>query len=56
MLAITHAWIAFKTDRRAVTAVEYAMMVGLFAAVLAATVVTFETSISKIFSSVALKV
>ena len=56
MLTITQMWIALKTDRRAVTAVEYAMIVALIAAAMVATVTTFATSLEKIFTSVGLKI
>lgn len=56
MLIITRAWIALKTDRRAVTAVEYAMIVGLIAAVCVATVTTLGTNVNSAFTKISTSV
>lgn len=52
MLAITRVWIALKTDRRAVTAMEYAMIAALIAVVCVGAVTTLGTRISGIFTAV----
>ena len=56
MLTITRTLIALRTDRRAVTAVEYAMIAALIAAACVVAVTTLGTDISKIFTSVGAKI
>ena len=52
MLAIRQIWINITTDRRAVTAVEYAMIAALIAAVCVTAVTTLGSHIDSLFTSV----
>ena len=56
MLTITRTLIALKADRRAVTAVEYAMIAALIAAACVAAVTTLGTDIRNIFTSVGARI
>lgn len=56
MLKILEFWNAFRTDRRAVTALEYALIAGLIAAVIAGAVTTLGKNASTLLDSVAGKI
>ncbi len=56
MLAIRQIWINITMDRRAVTAVEYAMIAALIAAVCVTAVTTLGTNINSLFLSVGKKI
>jgi pilus assembly protein Flp/PilA len=45
------SWVSLKTDRRAVTALEYGLIAALIAAVIATVVGTLGTSLSTTFST-----
>lgn len=53
MLTFLSSFLALKSDRRAVTAMEYALIAGLVAAVIVGAVTTLGTSISAEFTNVA---
>ena len=53
MLEFLKTWLELKYDRRAVTALEYGLIAGAIAAVIAATVVSMGTSIEGKFQSIA---
>jgi Flp pilus assembly pilin Flp len=52
MVEYLKTWLELKTDRRAVTMLEYAIMGSLIAAVLVATVPTLKTAISDSFTAI----
>jgi pilus assembly protein Flp/PilA len=52
MIEFLQTWVALRSDRRAVTALEYGLIAGAIAAVIAATVVTMGGSIESTFQSV----
>jgi pilus assembly protein Flp/PilA len=52
MIEFLRTWVALRSDRRAVTALEYGLIAGAIAAVIAATVVTMGGSIESTFQSV----
>ena len=52
MIAHMHTWLALKSDRRAVTALEYAMIAGIVVAVIAMGFDTFVTALMTQFNSV----
>lgn len=52
MLEFIKIWLELKFDRRAVTALEYGLIAGAIAAVIAATVVTMGQSIESKFTSI----
>lgn len=52
MLVFLRTWLCLKTDRRAVTALEYGLIAALIAGVLIAVVATLGTNISTTFSNV----
>ena len=52
MLAIKQLWISITKDQRAVTAVEYAMIAALIAAVCVTAVTTLGTNINSLFQHV----
>ena len=56
MLTIRQIWTSIGTDRRAVTAVEYAMIAALIAAVCVTAVTALGTHISTLFTSVSSKI
>ncbi|MEA2741609.1 MAG: Flp/Fap pilin component [Acetobacteraceae bacterium] len=45
-------WLRLKTDRRAVTAVEYGMIAALIAVAITATVLTLGTTLSGEFTTI----
>lgn len=49
-------WLELKTDRRAVTALEYGLIAGLVGVALIAGATTLGTSLNKTFTDVAAKV
>ena len=53
MLEFVKTWLELKYDRRAVTALEYGLIAGAIAAVIAATVVSMGTSIENKFQAIA---
>ena len=53
MYEFLKTWIEIKTDRRAVTALEYGLIAGLVAVVIIGAVTTLGTSLSTKFSSIA---
>ena len=52
MIEFLRVWLELRTDRRAVTALEYGLIAGAIAAVIAATVVSMGGSIENTFQSV----
>lgn len=52
MLAFIKTWAALRTDRRAVTALEYAMIAGVVVAVIAVGFGVLATDMSTKFSSI----
>ncbi len=52
MIPYLMTWLALKTDRRAVTALEYGMIAALIAAVIVGTVATLGTQLENAFSTV----
>ena len=52
MFEFLRTWLALRSDRRAGTALEYGLIAGAIAAVIAATVVTMGSSIETTFQSV----
>jgi len=52
MLSIVSNLFALKSDRRAVTAMEYALIAGLVAVVIVGAVTTLGTNINNIFTSI----
>jgi len=53
MIEYLRTWLELRVDRRAVTALEYGLIAGAIAAVIAATVVTMGQSIETTFQTVA---
>jgi Flp pilus assembly pilin Flp len=53
MLEILKIWLELKYDRRAVTALEYGLIAGAVAAVIAATVVGMGQAIETKFTTIA---
>ena len=53
MLEFLKTWLEIKYDRRAVTALEYGLIAGAIAAVIAVTVVGMGTSINTKFTAIA---
>lgn len=53
MLEFLKLWLELKFDRRAVTALEYGLIAGAIAAVIAGTVVTMGQSIETKFTTIA---
>ena len=53
MLEFLKTWLELKYDRRAVTALEYGLIAGAIAAVIAVTVVSMGTSIEGKFTTIA---
>lgn len=53
MLEILKIWLELKYDRRAVTALEYGLIAGAIAAVIAATVVGMGKSVESQFQTIA---
>ena len=53
MYEFLKAWIELKTDRRAVTALEYALIAGLVAIVIVSAVTSLGRSLTEKFSTVA---
>jgi len=53
MLEFLKLWLELKYDRRAVTALEYGLIAGAIAAVIAATVVQMGTTLESKFQSIA---
>lgn len=52
MIEFLKTWLELKYDRRAVTALEYGLIAGAIAAVIAGTVVTMGTSIEAKFNTI----
>jgi len=52
MIEFLRTWIELKTDRRAVTALEYGLIAAAIAAVIAGTVFTLGGHINGTFSSI----
>ncbi|HUB10736.1 MAG TPA: Flp family type IVb pilin [Acetobacteraceae bacterium] len=52
MLELLKIWLELKFDRRAVTALEYGLIAGAIAAVIAATVVTMGQNIEAKFQTI----
>jgi pilus assembly protein Flp/PilA len=48
-----HGWLGLKLDRRAVTAIEYALIAALIAVVIIGAVTTLGKGVSNTFSKVA---
>jgi pilus assembly protein Flp/PilA len=46
------SWVSLKTDRRAVTALEYGLIAALIAAVIATVVGTLGTTLSTTFTTI----
>jgi len=53
MVEYLRTWLALRVDRRAVTALEYGLIAGAIAAVIAVTVVSMGTSIEGTFTNIA---
>ena len=53
MYEFLKTWIELKTDRRAVTALEYGLIAGLVAVVIITAVTTLGTNLSTRFSTIA---
>ncbi len=53
MYEFVKTWIELKTDRRAVTALEYGLIAGLVAVAIVGAVTTLGTSLSSKFSLIA---
>ena len=53
MYEFLKTWLELKTDRRAVTALEYGLIAGLVAVVIIGAVTTLGTSLSTKFNSIA---
>ena len=53
MIEYIKAWLALKTDRRAVTALEYGLIAALIAVVIIGAVTTLGTNLSATFNKVA---
>jgi len=53
MLEFVKLWLELKYDRRAVTALEYGLIAGAIAAVIAVTVVSMGTSVENTFTTIA---
>ncbi len=51
MLEYVNSWIALKTDRRAVTAMEYGIIAGLIAVVIIAAVTATGTKLQGVFNA-----
>lgn len=56
MYEFLKTWIELKTDRRAVTALEYGLIAGLVAVVIIGAVTSLGTSLSTKFSTIAVDV
>ena len=52
MYAYLKLWLALKSDRRAVTALEYGLIAALIAGVIITAVTTLGTGISQTFTSI----
>ena len=53
MIEFAKTWLELKTDKRAVTALEYALIAALIAGVIVTAVTTLGTTVSGKFASVA---
>lgn len=51
MLVFLQTWLCLKTDRRAVTALEYGLIAALIAGVIITAVATLGTNISTLFTT-----
>lgn len=56
MYEFLKTWIELKTDRRAVTALEYGLIAGLVAVVIVAAVSTLGTNLKTTFSTIAVDI
>ena len=52
MLSYLKTWLALKTDRRAVTALEYGLIAALIALGISAVVGTLGTKLATVFTSI----
>lgn len=52
MIECLRTWLQLRVDRRAVTALEYGLIAGAIAAVIAGTVVTMGQSIETTFTTI----
>ena len=52
MIAHMHTWLALKSDRRAVTALEYAMIAGIVVAVIAVSFGVLASDLSVQFGNI----
>jgi len=53
MTEFLRTWLELRVDRRAVTALEYGLIAGAIAAVIAVTVVSMGTSVENTFTTIA---
>lgn len=53
MIEIVKTWLALKSDRRAVTALEYGLIAGVLVAGIAAAVGVMGTNINALFTTIA---
>ncbi|MBV9783506.1 MAG: Flp family type IVb pilin [Acidisphaera sp.] len=53
MIEYLRAWLELKTDKRAVTALEYGLIAALIAAVIVTAVTTLGTNLKSTFNTVA---
>ena len=56
MIEFIKAWVELKTDKRAVTALEYALIAAVIAAVMVGGATTLGTNINSQFSTLAGKI
>ncbi|HUB13558.1 MAG TPA: Flp family type IVb pilin [Acetobacteraceae bacterium] len=52
MIQVLRTWLELRADHRAVTALEYGLIAGAIAAVIAATVVTMGQNINTTFQTI----
>lgn len=56
MIEYLRTWLELRVDRRAVTALEYGLIAGAIAAVIAVTVVSMGQSIETTFTNIAAQI
>jgi pilus assembly protein Flp/PilA len=56
MFAYLMTWLQLRTDRRAVTALEYGLIAALIAGVIVVAVTSVGTSVNATFSTIATKI
>jgi len=56
MLEYAKTWLALRTDRRAVTALEYGLIAALIAVVIITALTTLGTNLSATFNTIAKKI